>query len=78
MNLQYDLESANLRSRTRILMRVVALAMIMLTAVLSVPRAEAQQAKKHPRACVLDPSPPSSPYFDGLKEGLTELGCVEG
>ena len=27
MNLQYDSESANLRSRTRILMRVVALSM---------------------------------------------------
>lgn len=78
MNLQYDSESANLRSRTRILMRVVALAMIMLAAVLSAPRAEAQQAKKLPRVCVLDPSPPSSPYFNGLKEGLTELGYVEG
>lgn len=59
-------------------MRVVTLAMFTLAAILLAPRADAQPAKKLPRACVLDPSPPSSPYFDGLKQGLTELGYVAG
>ena len=43
-----------------------------------VPPLNAEETKKLPCVCVLDPSPPSSPYFEGLKEGLTELGYIAG
>jgi putative ABC transport system substrate-binding protein len=39
---------------------------------------DAQQPKKVPRIGVLDPGSQSSPYFAGFKEGLRELGYVEG
>jgi hypothetical protein len=39
--------------------------------------ADAQQLRKIPRIGFLDPSPPSSPYYDGFREGLRELGYVE-
>jgi putative ABC transport system substrate-binding protein len=39
--------------------------------------ADAQQLRKIPRVGFLDPSPPSSPYYDGFREGLRELGYVE-
>jgi putative tryptophan/tyrosine transport system substrate-binding protein len=45
---------------------------------LSSPVSEAQQPRKLPEIGFLDPSPPSSPYFEGFKEGLRELGYVEG
>jgi putative tryptophan/tyrosine transport system substrate-binding protein len=39
--------------------------------------ADAQQPRKIPRIGFLDPSPPSSPYYEGFREGLRELGYVE-
>src|SRR5262249_57994860 len=39
--------------------------------------AEEQQPRKLPRIGCLDPSPPSSPYYEGFREGLRELGYVE-
>jgi putative tryptophan/tyrosine transport system substrate-binding protein len=39
--------------------------------------ADAQQPKKSPRIGFLDFSPRSSPYYEGFREGLRELGYVE-
>ena len=78
MSFRHPLESEGEPSRERILMRGAIFVLVLVTPILLASFALAQQAKKFPRVCVLDPSPPSSPYFDGLKEGLTKLGYVEG
>jgi putative tryptophan/tyrosine transport system substrate-binding protein len=39
---------------------------------------EAQQAKKVPRIGVLWPTAPPDPFFDAFKQGLRELGYVQG
>ncbi len=45
---------------------------------LASPISEAQQPRKLPEIGFLDPSSPSSFYFEGFKEGLRELGYVDG
>jgi putative ABC transport system substrate-binding protein len=45
---------------------------------LASPISDAQQPRKLPEIGFLDPSPSSSPYFEGFKDGLRELGYVEG
>ena len=40
--------------------------------------AEAQQAKKIPRVGVLWPTAPPDPFLDAFKQGLRELGYIQG
>ena len=67
------------KARDRVMRCFVYAALTISTGLLCcVPSLNAGETKKLPRVCVLDPSPPSSPYFEGLKQGLTELGYVAG
>jgi putative ABC transport system substrate-binding protein len=56
--------------------RVVTVVILALGTVL-VP-AEAQQAAKIPRVGLLSPADPMSPLFDAFRQGLADLGYVEG
>jgi len=57
--------------------KVILLAFSSMLLALSFP-AEAQQAKKVPRVGVLRPGSPPDPYVDAFRQGLRDLGYVEG
>ena len=56
--------------------RVLTLVMLTLSFLLS--PSEAQQAAKIPRVGLLSPADPMSPLFEAFRQGLADLGYVEG
>ena len=57
--------------------RVFVAILFALVLALGIP-AEAQQAKKVPQIALLRPGSPPDPYVDAFREGLRDLGYVEG